>query len=127
MKREVWCVIGPVGMVRNRVDGVLCAAHVPRRRSSTAASSFTSLRRATHRPDRETPLVFGGQDAIAYLAAGEGCHWRDGQRRALVTGFARLWDDGVLDPAQTRRALRLGISASLNAPIAPTKSGIFRM
>jgi 3-methylcrotonyl-CoA carboxylase beta subunit len=40
---------------------------------------------------------------------------------------ARLWDDGVLDPAQTRRALGLGISAALNAPIAPTKFGVFRM
>jgi 3-methylcrotonyl-CoA carboxylase beta subunit len=40
---------------------------------------------------------------------------------------ARLWDDGVLDPAQTRRALGLGISASLNAPIPPTKFGVFRM
>ncbi|MBI4998765.1 MAG: methylcrotonoyl-CoA carboxylase [Rhodocyclales bacterium] len=40
---------------------------------------------------------------------------------------ARLWDDGVLDPAQTRRALGLGISAALNAPIAPTRFGIFRM
>jgi 3-methylcrotonyl-CoA carboxylase beta subunit len=40
---------------------------------------------------------------------------------------ARLWDDGVLDPAQTRRALGLGISAALNAPIASTRFGIFRM
>jgi 3-methylcrotonyl-CoA carboxylase beta subunit len=40
---------------------------------------------------------------------------------------ARLWDDGVLDPAQTRRALGLGISAALNAPIEPTKFGVFRM
>jgi 3-methylcrotonyl-CoA carboxylase beta subunit len=40
---------------------------------------------------------------------------------------ARLWDDGVLDPAQTRRTLGLGISASLNAPILPTKFGVFRM
>ncbi|MDP2794859.1 MAG: carboxyl transferase domain-containing protein [Sulfurisoma sp.] len=40
---------------------------------------------------------------------------------------ARLWDDGVLDPAQTRRALGLGISAALNAPIAATRFGIFRM
>jgi 3-methylcrotonyl-CoA carboxylase beta subunit len=40
---------------------------------------------------------------------------------------ARLWDDGVLDPAQTRRALGLGISASLNAPIQATKFGVFRM
>ncbi len=40
---------------------------------------------------------------------------------------ARLWDDGVIDPAQTRRVLGLGISASLNAPIQPTKFGLFRM
>ena len=40
---------------------------------------------------------------------------------------ARLWDDGVLDPAQTRQALALGISASLNAPIDETKFGVFRM
>ncbi len=40
---------------------------------------------------------------------------------------ARLWDDGVLDPAQTRRTLGLAISASLNAPIQPTKFGVFRM
>jgi 3-methylcrotonyl-CoA carboxylase beta subunit len=40
---------------------------------------------------------------------------------------ARLWDDGVLDPAQTRRVLGLSLSAALNAPIPPTKFGIFRM
>ncbi|MEY2948784.1 MAG: hypothetical protein RL084_2181 [Pseudomonadota bacterium] len=40
---------------------------------------------------------------------------------------ARLWDDGVIDPADTRRVLALGLSASLNAPIEDTKFGIFRM
>ncbi|MBK8065075.1 MAG: methylcrotonoyl-CoA carboxylase [Betaproteobacteria bacterium] len=40
---------------------------------------------------------------------------------------ARLWDDGVIDPADTRRVLGLAISASLNAPIEDTKFGIFRM
>ena len=40
---------------------------------------------------------------------------------------ARLWDDGVIDPAQTRDALALALSASLNAPIEPTQFGIFRM
>jgi 3-methylcrotonyl-CoA carboxylase beta subunit len=40
---------------------------------------------------------------------------------------ARLWDDGIIDPAQTRRTLGLAISASLNAPIAPTRFGLFRM
>ena len=40
---------------------------------------------------------------------------------------ARLWDDGVLDPAETRTALALAISASYNAPVEETEFGIFRM
>lgn len=40
---------------------------------------------------------------------------------------ARLWDDGVIDPADTRRVLALGLSASRNAPIEDTQFGIFRM
>ena len=40
---------------------------------------------------------------------------------------ARLWDDGVIDPADTRTVLGLGISAALNAPIEDTHFGVFRM
>jgi acetyl-CoA carboxylase carboxyltransferase component len=40
---------------------------------------------------------------------------------------ARLWDDGILDPAQTRQALALGLAAARNAPIQEPKFGIFRM
>ncbi len=40
---------------------------------------------------------------------------------------ARLWDDGIIDPAQTRDVLGLAISASLNAPIPATRFGVFRM
>ena len=40
---------------------------------------------------------------------------------------ARLWDDGIIDPLDTRRVLALGISAALNAPIDETTFGIFRM
>jgi len=40
---------------------------------------------------------------------------------------ARLWDDGVIDPLDTRQVLGLGLSAALNAPIADTHFGIFRM
>lgn len=40
---------------------------------------------------------------------------------------ARLWDDGVIDPADTRMVLGLGLSASLNAPAQPTQFGLFRM
>src|SRR5690625_2855360 len=40
---------------------------------------------------------------------------------------ARLWDDGIIAPADTRRVLALSISAALNAPIEETKFGVFRM
>ncbi|HVO89148.1 MAG TPA: carboxyl transferase domain-containing protein [Casimicrobiaceae bacterium] len=40
---------------------------------------------------------------------------------------ARLWDDGVIDPADTRRVLAMGISAALNQPIEATTFGVFRM
>jgi 3-methylcrotonyl-CoA carboxylase beta subunit len=40
---------------------------------------------------------------------------------------ARLWDDGVIDPADTRRVLALGLSAALNAPVPEPKFGVFRM
>jgi len=40
---------------------------------------------------------------------------------------ARLWDDGILDPRETRRILALGLSAALNAPVGDTRFGVFRM
>jgi 3-methylcrotonyl-CoA carboxylase beta subunit/propionyl-CoA carboxylase len=40
---------------------------------------------------------------------------------------ARLWDDGILDPAQTRNILALALSAAFNAPIPPPRFGVFRM
>jgi acetyl-CoA carboxylase carboxyltransferase component len=40
---------------------------------------------------------------------------------------ARLWDDGVIDPADTRMVLALGLSAAANAPLEETRFGIFRM
>jgi 3-methylcrotonyl-CoA carboxylase beta subunit len=40
---------------------------------------------------------------------------------------ARLWDDGMLDPVRTRTALGLGLSMAANAPLAPPRTGIFRM
>ncbi len=40
---------------------------------------------------------------------------------------ARLWDDGIIDPAETRNVLGLSISAALNRPIEPTRFGVFRM
>ena len=40
---------------------------------------------------------------------------------------ARLWDDGVIAPAETRRVLSLSLSGCLNAPIEPTRFGVFRM
>jgi 3-methylcrotonyl-CoA carboxylase beta subunit len=40
---------------------------------------------------------------------------------------ARLWDDGIIDPSETRTVLGLGLSAALNAPVEPTTFGVFRM
>ncbi|HMQ29856.1 MAG TPA: carboxyl transferase domain-containing protein [Chloroflexaceae bacterium] len=40
---------------------------------------------------------------------------------------ARLWDDGILDPLDTRKALALGLAAAANAPVEPTTFGVFRM
>jgi acetyl-CoA carboxylase carboxyltransferase component len=40
---------------------------------------------------------------------------------------ARLWDDGIIAPAETRTVLGLGIAAALNAPVPDTRFGVFRM
>ena len=40
---------------------------------------------------------------------------------------ARLWDDGIIAPSETRRVLALAFSAALNAPVEETKFGVFRM
>lgn len=40
---------------------------------------------------------------------------------------ARLWDDGIIDPARSREVLALSLSAALNVPVEDTKFGVFRM
>jgi 3-methylcrotonyl-CoA carboxylase beta subunit len=49
------------------------------------------------------------------------------QEASAYYSTARLWDDGILDPIDTRDVVGLGISLSLNAPIPPPKVGVFRM
>ena len=92
--------------------------------------------------------VMGGEQAAGVLATvkrdgieGRGGNWSMEEEEAFKTPIrrqyeeqghpyfatARLWDDGVIDPADTRRVLALGLSASLNAPIPETRFGIFRM
>jgi len=92
--------------------------------------------------------VMGGEQAASVLATvkrdgieGKGGTWSAEEEEAFKAPIrqqyeeqgnpyyatARLWDDGVIDPADTRRVLALGLSASLNAPIADTKFGVFRM
>ena len=92
--------------------------------------------------------VMGGEQAASVLASvrrdnaeAKGDDWpaadEDAFKDKIRTNYdeqgspyyasARLWDDGVIDPAQTRDVLGLCISASLNAPIPETKFGIFRM
>lgn len=92
--------------------------------------------------------VMGGEQAASVLAsvrrdalAAKGEPWGNDQEAAFKeptrTQFdlqgnpyyatARLWDDGIVDPIQTRRCLALGISAAFNAPVAETRFGVFRM
>jgi 3-methylcrotonyl-CoA carboxylase beta subunit len=92
--------------------------------------------------------VMGGEQAASVLARvrrdsieAKGGNWSAEQEEAFKTPIreqyekqghpyyasARLWDDGVIDPLDTRFVLGLGISASLNAPIPETKFGVFRM
>lgn len=46
---------------------------------------------------------------------------------AALYSTARLWDDGIIDPADTRKVLAMGIAASLNKPFPPQQYGVFRM
>jgi len=92
--------------------------------------------------------VMGGEQAASVLAtvrrdgmAASGKQWSKEDEEAFKAPIrsqyetqghpyyatARLWDDGVIDPAQTRRVLGLAISASLNAPVEKTEFGVFRM
>jgi len=92
--------------------------------------------------------VMGGEQAASVLATvrregieARGGAWSDAEEEAFRSPIldqyerqghpyyasARLWDDGVIDPLDTRMCLALGLSASLNAPIAPTRFAVFRM
>ncbi len=92
--------------------------------------------------------VMGGEQAASVMATlrrdaveGRGGQWPADEEEAFKAPIraqyeaqghpyyasARLWDDGVIDPADTRRVLALGLSASLNAPIPATRFGLFRM
>jgi 3-methylcrotonyl-CoA carboxylase beta subunit len=92
--------------------------------------------------------VMGGEQAANVLATvrrdgieARGQTWSDAEEEAFKAPIrtqyetqghpyyasARLWDDGIIDPADTRRVLALAISASLNAPIEKTSFGVFRM
>ena len=50
-----------------------------------------------------------------------------GKESDVKFGTARLWDDGIIDPAQTRDVLGLCLSASMNAAVEETRFGVFRM
>jgi len=76
--------------------------------------------------------VMGGEQAASVLSM-VGDTDPEEIRRAYETegnpyySSARLWDDGVIDPLDTRRVLGLGLAASVNAPIEKTQFGVFRM
>lgn len=85
-----------------------------------AASVLATVRRDGLRPGEEWPA----EDEEKFRASIRADYDRQG---SPYYSSARLWDDGIIDPAQTRDVLGLCISASLNAPIEPTKFGVFRM
>src|SRR6185436_13665905 len=91
--------------------------------------------------------VMGGEQAAQVLATvrrdglqARGEQWPEDQQRKFMEGIrntyetqghpyyatARLWDDGIIDPRDTRMVLALALGASLNAPIERTTFGIFR-
>jgi 3-methylcrotonyl-CoA carboxylase beta subunit len=92
--------------------------------------------------------VMGGEQAASVLATvrrdgieARGGHWSAEDEQTFKAPIldqyerqghpyyasARLWDDGIIDPADTRRVLGLGLSAALNAPIPDTRFGVFRI
>ena len=87
--------------------------------------------------------VMGGEQAASVLATvhRDAAKWTPDQAEAFKAPIraqyeqqghpyyatARLWDDGIIDPADSRRVLGLALSAALNAPIEPTRFGVFRM
>ena len=85
--------------------------------------------------------VMGGQQAARVLSTVRGGFADDAERDAFEAPIlatydregspyyatARLWDDGVIDPADTRRVLAMGLDAALHAPIPETHFGVFRM
>ena len=92
--------------------------------------------------------VMGGEQAASVLSQvkrdsmeARGEQWSNDEEEAFMEPIrkqyegeghpyfasARLWDDGIIDPADTRTVLGLAISASLNKPIEKTEFGIFRM
>ena len=92
--------------------------------------------------------VMGGEQAASVLATvrrdameARGQEWSEEEEAAFRASIldqyetqghpyyasARLWDDGVIDPADTRMVLALGIAAALNAPVEKTDFGVFRM
>jgi 3-methylcrotonyl-CoA carboxylase beta subunit len=90
----------------------------------------------------------GGEQAASVLATvrrvaveAKGGKWTDADEEAFrgtiraqydaqshpYYATARLWDDGIIDPVETRNVLAIGLSAALNAPIPETRFGVFRM
>ncbi|MBY0421797.1 MAG: acyl-CoA carboxylase subunit beta [Parvularculaceae bacterium] len=85
-----------------------------------AASVLATVRREGLRPGES----WSAEDEEKFKAEIRADYDRQG---SPYYSSARLWDDGIIDPAQTRDVLGLSISAALNAAIEPTKFGVFRM
>jgi 3-methylcrotonyl-CoA carboxylase beta subunit len=86
-----------------------------------AASVLATLRRDNLQLQGQS---WSAEDEAAFKAPIRDKYEREGHP---YYASARLWDDGIIDPVDTRQVLALGIAASLHAPIADTRFGLFRM
>jgi 3-methylcrotonyl-CoA carboxylase beta subunit len=87
-----------------------------------AASVLSQIKRDSMSKDKSKE--WSQQEELEFKQALERKYDKEGHP---YYSSARLWDDGVIDPADTRAVLGLGLSAALNAPIPKTRFGVFRM
>jgi 3-methylcrotonyl-CoA carboxylase beta subunit len=86
-----------------------------------AASVLTQVRTESYAAQKKT---WPDAEREKYRAEIEASY---NQQASPYYSSARLWDDGIIDPAQTRTTLALSLAVTQNAPIQPVKYGVFRM
>ncbi len=86
-----------------------------------AATVLATIRRSAHEADG---VAWSAEDEEAFKAPIRDTYERQGHPYHAT---ARLWDDGIIDPVQTRDVLGLGLAAAAHGPVEPARYGVFRM